>query len=203
MHARSAHEPPDDSITDLLHAAQAGQAHAWDRIYTLLYQDLHRIARSQARQQRDLGMSPTSLVSETWLRLVNAEVAAATRPHLLALLARAMRFVLVDEARRKLTDKRGQGVVLVPLEAQHDVAEAAQSAEYMLALQQALEALEALDPRLVKVVELRYFGGLSETEVADLLQRNVRTVRRDWRKARAFLACQLDGAAATGASAGA
>ncbi|WP_081613415.1 ECF-type sigma factor [Xanthomonas sp. SHU 199] len=194
----TSHLPPhDDAITQLLESAQAGQAHAWDRIYALLYQDLHRIARSQARRQRDLAMSPTSLISETWLRLVNAEVAAATRSHLLALLARAMRFVLVDEARRMLTDKRGQGLVLVPLDAQHDAAETAHAPDYMLALNQALEALAALDPRLVKVVELRYFGGLNEAEIADLLQINERTVRRDWRKARAYLSHHLNVQATT------
>ncbi|WP_242107576.1 ECF-type sigma factor [Luteimonas aquatica] len=179
-----------DSVTQLLVAAHDGREDAWHRIYALLYEDLHRIARSQIRQQIGPHLSPTSLISETWLRLSGSKLAVENRPHLTALIARAMRFVLLDEARRMLADKRGGGAEKANLD---DVAEpsAEPRLEQLLVLGQALDGLADIDERLSQVVELRYFGGLSEQEIADVFGLTVRTVRRDWRRARAYLLKQL------------
>lgn len=180
-----------DSITRLIGDTRAGQPGAWDRIYALLYDDLHKVARSQIRRQRR-GGSPTSLISETWLRLADSTLTVNDRSHLITLMARAMRFVLLDETRRILTEKRGEGMELLPLEEAHEPASPS-PLDQLLMLDQALDALERVDARLAEVVELRYFGGLTEVEVADVLGVTERTVRRDWRKARAFLHTQLGG----------
>lgn len=179
------------TVTRLIGEAGAGREGAWDRIYTLLYDDLRMVARSQLRQQRRGGVgSPTSLISETWLRLAGSPLAVRDRSHLITLMARAMRFVLLDETRRALTEKRGDGLDLVALEDAPEPGQAS-SLEQLLILDQALNALARVDARLADVVELRYFGGLTEPEVAEVLGVNERTVRRDWRKARAFLHSQL------------
>ncbi len=179
-----------ESVTRLIGEARSGQSDAWDRIFTLLYDDLRVVARSQIRQQRRGAGSPTSLISETWLRLAGSPMAVNDRSHLITLMARAMRFVLLDETRRVLTGKRGEGIEVLALE---DAPEPGQVSplEQLLSLDQALNALAKVDPRLVDVVELRYFGGLTEVEVAEVLGVTERTVRRDWRKARAFLHSQL------------
>ncbi len=179
-----------ESVTRLIGEARSGQSDAWDRIFTLLYDDLRVVARSQIRQQRRGAGSPTSLISETWLRLAGSPMAVNDRSHLITLMARAMRFVLLDETRRVLTGKRGEGIEVLALE---DAPEPGQVSplEQLLSLDQALNALAKVDPRLVDVVELRYFGGLTEVEVAEVLGVTERTVRRDWRKARAFLHSHL------------
>jgi len=185
------HAPPapagTESVTRLLAAVEEGHADAWHRIYALLYDDLHRIARSQIRRQAGLRLSPTSLISETWLKLAGAELDIHSRRHLTALVARAMRFVLLDEARRVLADKRHAAAGITTLD--DDLAEpgADDRLEQLLALGQALDDLAGIDERLARVVELRYFGGLTEEEVAGTLDLNVRTIRRDWRRARAHL----------------
>lgn len=185
--------PELESVTRLLEEAQHGCADAWDRIYSLLYQDLHRIARSQIRQSAKgiQAFTPTSLISETWLRLANADAPASSRAHLTCLIARAMRFVLVDEVRRLLTEKRGDGINFVELNDSLDPSFHAPP-EQILVLNQALESLALMDERLAKVVELRYFGGLNEREIAEVFDVTERTVRRDWRKARAYLASHLE-----------
>lgn len=180
-----------ESVTQLLVDVESGRPEAWNRIYALLYRDLHQIARSQIRQQRRSHVrSPTSLISETWLKLAGADFNVENRAHLVALIARAMRFVLLDEVRRALAEKRGDGMDLLPLD---EATEPGQSSrlEQLLVLDQALNDLARLDERLAQVVEMRYFGGLGEQEIADVLKVTERTVRRDWRKARAFLFSHL------------
>lgn len=176
-----------ESVTCLLVDAEQNGEDVWNQIYALIYQDLHRIARSQIRQQLRPGLSPTSLISETWLKLARSHIAATCRPHLISLIARAMRFVLLDEARRALTTKRGGQQIgeALPLD-EGSIADDSRLAE-MLALDKALETLAGINSRLARVVELRYYGGMEEVEIAELLSVTVRTVRRDWRKARAFL----------------
>lgn len=184
-------ETDSETVTRLLEDVQSGHPEAWNRIYALLYNDLHQIARSQIRQQRrGHARSPTSLISETWLRLARADFTVENRAHLVALIARAMRFVLLDEVRRTLAEKRGEGTELLTLD---EFTEPGQDMrlEQLLILDQALTQLASLDERLAQVVELRYFGGLSELEIADVLKVTERTVRRDWRKARAFLFSHL------------
>ena len=183
--------PDEESVTRLLGDAGSGKPDAWNLIYTLLYRDLHQIARAQIRQQRRAHVrSPTSLISETWLKLAGADFSVENRAHLVALVARAMRFVLLDEVRRALAEKRGEGMDLLPLD---ETTEPVQTSrlEQLLILDQALTDLGKLDERLAQVVEMRYFGGLSELEIADVLKVTERTVRRDWRKARAFMLTEL------------
>lgn len=186
------HNPtlPAESVTQLLYDSRNGHPEAWNRIYSLVYAELHRVARAHLRRQLRPEISPTSLISETWLRLAGAAVDASCQSHLTSLFARAMRYVLVDEARRRLAEKRGEDRNLLPLDAGLEAA--GESAEGLLALSQALESLEQVDARLAQMVELRYFGGLSDLEIARVLDINERTVRRDWRKARAYLVMQLE-----------
>lgn len=179
-----------ESITRLLIDAQAGEDGAWNRIYGLLYGDLHRIARAQLRQRTSGRISATSLVSESWLRLSGAHFTVENRRHFTALVARAMRFVLMDEVRRDLAEKRGDGQRAMSLDEESDAAQDV-ALEEMIALDAALTRLSRLDVRLAQLVEMRYFGGLEESEIADVLGVTDRTLRRDWRKARAFLFTQL------------
>lgn len=179
-----------ESVTGLLIAAQAGEGDAWNRIYGLLYPDLHRIARAQLRRRKHGGISATSLVSESWLRLSGAEFAVENRRHFTALIARAMRFVLMDEVRREMAEKRGDGERALALDERIDGAGDDILLE-MLAIDAALTRLSRLDPRLAQLVEMRYFAGLDEDEIALALGVTERTLRRDWRKARAFLVTQL------------
>ena len=179
-----------ESITRLLIDAQAGEEGAWNRIYGLLYGDLHRIARAQIRQRMSGRISATSLVSESWLRLSGAHFNVENRRHFTALVARAMRFVLMDEVRRDLAEKRGDGQRAVSLDEEIDAGQDG-ALEEMIALDAALTRLSRLDVRLAQLVEMRYFGGLDESEIADVLDVTDRTLRRDWRKARAFLFTQL------------
>lgn len=181
---------PAESITRLLVDAQAGEDGAWNRIYGLLYGDLHRIARAQIRQRTSGRISATSLVSESWLRLSGAHFSVENRRHFTALVARAMRFVLMDEVRRDLAEKRGDGQRALSLNEEVDAGEDS-ALEEMIAMDAALTRLSRLDVRLAQLVEMRYFGGLDESEIADVLGVTDRTLRRDWRKARAFLFTQL------------
>jgi RNA polymerase sigma factor (TIGR02999 family) len=182
-----------DSVTELLAGAQAGRNDAWDRIYAVLYDDLHRIAHAQIRQRTFGRMSATSLVSEGWLRLASAQFSVDNRRHFMALVARAMRFVLMDEARKELTEKRGDGQRAFSLDDVFDPGQDSTLAE-MVALDAALTRLSRMDMRLAQLVEMRYFGGMDEDEIAASLGVTERTLRRDWRRARAFLLTQLEDA---------
>lgn len=184
-----------ESVTHLLVDAEAGDEQAWNRIYALVYHDLHRIARSQIRMHYQPGLSPTSLISEAWLKLARNHAAASCRPHLMSLIARAMRFVLLDEVRRTMTEKRGGEIHIEQLSALENLGVDSQIEE-LLALDRALEDLARIDERLARVVELRYFGGLDEIGIAEVLGVTERTVRRDWRKAKAYLQSHLDAPAA-------
>lgn len=171
-------------VTQLLAAARAGDRAALDRIVPLVYDDLRRMAARELR--RELGqrtLHPTALVHELWLKLVSGTpVDAESRTHFIGIAARAMRQVLVDQARRRRTAKRGgdwHPTTLGDGDAAVDV-----DAEEMIALD---DALERLDPRQRQIVEMRFFGGLEELEIAELLGISERTVRREWTKARAHL----------------
>ena len=170
----------DAPVTQLLARARAGDAQALGAAYSALYDELKRAARAQLRRMRD-AFETTALVHEAYLKLAGgAQLTAVDRNHLLALSARAMRQVLVDDARARKADKRGGGQDALTLTSALGNGEAA-----------AIEVL-ALDERAAQVVELRYFGGYEETEIAQLLGVTDRTVRRDWRKARAFLLNALE-----------
>lgn len=177
-------------VTVLLARARAGDAQAMGAAYSAVYDELKRAARAQLRRMRD-HFQTTALVHEAYLKLGGAQLAAQDRNHLLALSARAMRQVLVDDARARKADKRGGGQEAVTLTP--SLGSADQAAIDVLALDELLSALHTLDERAAQIVELRYFGGYEETEIAQMLGLSDRTVRRDWRKARAFLLTQLDG----------
>lgn len=179
------------AVTQLLMDAHAGKANAWDQIYTLLYSDLHRLARSQLWRKSDQTLSPTALVSETWIKLSRAKINAESRRQLVALFVSAMRSVILDEVKRKMTEKRGAGVKVLSLSDGWDSGDADRM-EQLVSLDAALTDLSQHMPRLARVVEWRYFGGLSEEEIANLLDVHVRTVRRDWQAARSFLLQRLD-----------
>ena len=177
-------------ITQWLAQSRAGDAEAHDAAYAALYEQLKRAAHRQLRGRRQ-AFQTTALVHEAWLKLAgNSALAPADRNHLLALSSRAMRHVLVDQARGALAAKRGGGADAVTLSAS-DAAEPQAEVEVM-ALHRLLEELQGFDARAAQIVELRYFGGYEETEVAALMEISESTVRRDWRRARAWLGARLE-----------
>ena len=179
----------DAPVTQLLARARAGDAQALGAAYSALYDELKRAARAQLRRMRD-AFETTALVHEASLKLAGgAQLTAVDRNHLLALSARAMRQVLVDDARARKADKRGGGQDALTLTSALDNGEAA--AIEVLALDELLASLHAVDERAAQIVELRYFGGYSEIEIAGMLGISDRTLRRDWRKARAFLLAEM------------
>ncbi len=171
-------------VTALLRAARDGDAGAIDRIVPLVYDDLRRVARRQlARRFSSQNVRPTELVHEAYVKLsLGGAEAAVDRAHFLAIAARAMRQVLVDEARHHWAAKRGGGWKSVTLSGNHWVADF--DVEELLTLN---DAIDELDPRQRQVVECRFFGGMEESEIAEVLGITDRTVRRDWVKARAWL----------------
>lgn len=180
---------PEAPVTQLLARARAGDAQALGDAYSAVYDELKRAARSQLRRMRD-AFETTALVHEAYLKLAGgAQLTAVDRNHLLALSARAMRQVLVDDARARKADKRGGGQEALTLTARIDAGERAMVE--VLALDELLGSLHNVDERAAQIVELRYFGGYSEVEIAGMLGISERTLRRDWRKARAFLLAEL------------
>ena len=176
-------------VTVLLARARAGDAQALGAAYSAVYDELKRAARAQLRRMRD-NFQTTALVHEAYLKLAGgAQLTAVDRNHLLALSARAMRQVLVDDARARKADKRGGGQDALTLTA--SLGNAERAAVDVLALDELLGSLHTLDERAAQIVELRYFGGYEEAEIAQMLGLSDRTVRRDWRKARAFLLAEL------------
>lgn len=176
----------------MLKAAQAGDRAAADQVVARLYADLQRLARSQLRRSGDLTLLDTqALVHEAWLRLDGVPGAEfPDRRHFLAYLARAMRSVVIDLVRARQAERRGGGVQALTLNTA--VAELAPQDEgHVLRVHEALDELAQLEPRLAQVVEMRYFGGLLEQEIAQALGVTERTVQRDWQKARIFLAMSL------------
>ena len=174
-------------ITRLLADWHAGDAEALERLAPLVYAELRRIARRQIGGEREgHTLQATALVNEAYLRLAGGEgLAVQDRAHFYAVCAQVMRHVLVDHARAHARDKRGGGAVHVPLD------EAANAAgvgsKEMLALDEALRGLEEVDPQKARVVALRYFAGLSIEETAEVLGVSPTTVRREWRRAKAWL----------------
>lgn len=186
-------EPSEATI--LLEAHRRGESGALDRLVDLVYDDLRRIARSQLRRRsgrREL--ETTALVNEAYLRLIEGSgLVGSSRQHFLAVCARAMRFVLIDFARERIAQKRGGGQADATLEEELLAPEAEEELANVLALHRALEQIGDSAPRLVQVVECRYFAGLSLEETADVLGVSGRTVERDWRLARAHLRRILGG----------
>jgi len=181
--------PPN--VTQLLVAWSAGDPTALDQLTPVIQQELHRLAaRQMAGERPGHILQPTALVNEAYMRLVNwKEAQWQNRAHFFGTAARIMRRVLVDMARTRGRDKRGGGQVHVSL-SEAEQQPAARRADLM-ALDEAMKALELVDARKSQVVELRYFGGLSLEEAALVLNVSVATVRRDWSFARAWLFREL------------
>lgn len=177
----------ETEITRLLLLWGEGKKEAADELFGLLYRELRRLAHLQLRRRRPgETLSTTALVNEAYLKLVDrSRLSLAGRHHFYSLAARAMRQILVDYARRQGSEKRGGKALRSELEA-GEIPVAERTAE-LVAIDEALTELEALEPRLGRVVELRFFAGLSVEEAAQVLEVGERTVRRDWQKARAFL----------------
>ena len=178
------------TVTRLLEAWRAGEPDAADRLFTLVYDDLRLLARRQlARLRPGQSLAPTALVHETYLKFAErAAPEAVNRLHFLGVAARAMRHIVIDHLRRSRSKKRDGGVQ-VPLES--GAAKVGGSPIDLLAMDDALTALERLDARQARVVELRFFGGLELKEIAAMLDTSERTIKRDWLKARAFLQVAL------------
>ena len=174
-------------LTDLIHRAERGDADAADRLFTATYANLCKLARIRLAGGRDTLLDTGSLVHESYLRFAaSGALKLEDRVHFLRWAGRVMRSVIVDFARRRTADRRGGGAAHVALTT--GVAdERTGSAEQILAVHEALDGLAALDPRLAQVVELRYFGGLTEPEIAEALGVTDRTVRRDWQKGQLLL----------------
>lgn len=181
-------------ITQWLSAARSGDKSALDRVLATLYRELHGMARRQlGGQQHGHTLDTTALVHEAYLKLAGrAEAEFEDRAHFFAYAASAMRSVVVDYARQRMAVKRGGDLHRVT-DLPEDAGGGMRLDEDMLGLDVALNKLNDLDPRLAQVVEMRYFAGLSETEIAGLLKRSERSVRRDWQKARMFLLAALQG----------
>lgn len=178
-------------ITRLLLLWREGEPGSLDRLFPLVYQEMKRVARSQlARGEPGRTLNTTGLVHEAYLKLVDQSRAAINdRHHFFALAARAMRQILVDAARRRAAGKRGAGASDALLD--EDEVPAPATPHDVMAVDASLTRLEQLDPRLGRVVEMRFFAGLSVEETAEALEISPRTVKREWRKARAFLYLDL------------
>ncbi len=190
----SVDRPPSGEVTTLLRAWRGGDEAALDALVPLIYEDLRQIAAQRlAGSGGGHTLQPTVLVHEAFLRLVKGRVDWQSRAHFFAVASKTMRNVAVDYARRRLAHKRGGEVVLV------DLAEAGAVAVPptvdVLALDEALWRLEGLDARQAKVVELRFFAGLSVEETAAVLGCSEITVVREWRSAKTWLFRELYGAA--------
>jgi RNA polymerase sigma factor (TIGR02999 family) len=178
-------------ITEWLDAARGGDRGALDRVLATLYQELHSMARRQLAGQHGQTLDATALVHEAYLKLIGRrEAQFDDRAHFFAYAASAMRSVVVDYARQRMAQKRGGDLHRVT-DLPEDVEGGLRLDEDMLGLDTALTRLASVDERLAHIVELRYFAGLSELEIAELLKRSERSIRRDWQKARLFLLASL------------
>ena len=183
--------PRTAEITGLLKAWSGGDQAAFDQLAARVYDELHRMARHHMRNEREGNtLQTTALVNEVYLRLVDVKnVEWRERAQFFAISAQMMRRVLVDAARARGSHKRGGGAVKVNVEQTPVLSPERDSS--LVALDEALEAFSKVAPRQAKVVELHYFGGLSEKEIAEAMQISPRTVRRDWKFAKSWLTREL------------
>lgn len=183
----SVQEDPPGKITRLLREIREGDSGAFDRLMPLVYDELRQIARRQLRGERsDHTLDTSALTHEVYLKLVGeSEVDWENRAHFFVLAARAMRQILIDHARKRNAQKRGGNWTRTTLSSRNLRVEV-QMGE-LIDLDEGLRRLHEIDERASRVVELRFFGGMTEDEVAEVLDVSTRTVQRDWRKARAWL----------------
>jgi RNA polymerase sigma factor (TIGR02999 family) len=185
--------PSTHHATALLLAWTAGDQGALDRLTPLVYDQLRQLARRHMRRERAAhSLQATALVNEVYLRLIDVKrVRWQNRAHFFAIASRIMRRILIDAARARRYQKRGGGAEQVSLDEALTVAN--ERIPDLVALDGALEALESFDPRKSRVVEMRFFGGLSIEETAEVLQVSPDTVKRDWRLAKVWLMGELKG----------
>jgi len=181
-----------EGVTRLLQRHRDGEAGAEDELFQRVYRDLHRLARHYLRRERpDHTLQPTALVNEAYLRLVNQRSKDwENRSHFIAVAAHVMRHVLVDCARKAKAQKRAFGIAPDSIHEQM-IAAHGEDPNVVLAIDSALRKLAEFDSRQAKIVELRYFAGLSNDEIAALLDVSISTVKREWTVARAWLRAEL------------
>jgi RNA polymerase sigma-70 factor (ECF subfamily) len=181
-----------DEITAMLAAWNGGNKDALDRLMPLIYPEFRRIARQYLFRRAGETLESAALANEVYLKLISAgRIQCESRMHFFALCAQMTRRILVDHARRRGSAKRGSGALQVPLDEMLLQAEA--TGIEVIALDRALQSLARIDGRKSRLVELRYFGGLSLQEAAEILEVSVETAKRDWKMARAWLYTQLTG----------
>ena len=187
--------PPSPGVTELLRAWSDGDDEALERLMPLVEAELRRLARAyMGRERRGHTLQTTALMNEAFLKLTDARrVRWQDRAHFLGISARLMRRVLVDHARHRGYQKRGGGVQWVTLD--EALAKSPDPALDVVALDRALEALAKVDVRKSRTIELRFFGGLSVEETAEVLKVSPDTVKRDWRLAKLWLLRELEGEA--------
>ena len=180
-------------VTTLLHAWADGEDAALEQLLPLVEMELRRLARGYLRRERQgHTLQPTALVNEAFMRILDAKnLRWNDRSHFMSIAARLMRRVLVDHARARTSQKRAFDAADVTT-----LEEANTPSLNVIAVDRALEALAAVDPRKARVVELRFFGGLSVEETADVLHLSAETIKRDWRLAKVWLSRELGGASA-------
>ena len=179
-------------VTRLLREMGAGDKEAMNRLLPLVYEELRRLAASYFRRESiEHTLQPTALVHEAYLRMADQREPIQSRGHFMALAATQMRRILVDHARLQQAEKRGGGAERVLLE--DTIGMAGPRPVDVMALDAALGKLEALDPELARLVELRFFGGLTVEETAEVMGTSTATVKRSWSSARAFLRREMEG----------
>jgi RNA polymerase sigma factor (TIGR02999 family) len=190
-HFKRMNQPSQQEITQLLIAWGEGDESALNQLMTLVYEELRSLAkRYMRRQSPNHTLQTTALVNEAYLRLIDSsQVRWQNRTHFFAISAQLMRRILVDFARAKQNLKRGGKAQRVELDEALEIP--TEQGTNLVALDEALETLATLNPRQSRIVELRYFGGMSEEEIAEALKISSRTVRRDWSLARAWLYREL------------
>jgi RNA polymerase sigma factor (TIGR02999 family) len=182
--------PARSDATDLLLAWSQGDGSAFEKLVPLVYQELHALARRYMRSERsDHTLQATALVNEAYVRLIDVNrIRWQNRSHFFAVAAQTMRRILVEFARQRHRQKRGGDAVRVPID---DVDMPQEQTADLVALNDALSTLATFDPRMGQVVELRFFGGLTVHETADVLKVSPETVMRDWKTAKVWLLREL------------
>ncbi len=188
--------------TQLLLAWAGGDAVALDALAPRIYQELHRLAVDFMKRERaEPILQATALVHEVYLKLIDVQsVTLEGKAHFFAICAQMMRRILVDAARKRATSKHGGGLGRIQLDDAAHLYPSQDNDKRLMSLNDALDELARADPRKAKVVELRYFGGLSVADTASVLRVSEETVTRDWRLARGWLLVQIKGAGGSGAS---
>jgi RNA polymerase sigma factor (TIGR02999 family) len=178
-------------VTSLLRALRKGDRSAADKLFPLVYSELHRLARSYMRRERpNHTLQPTALINEAYMRLAQAPVDWQNRAHFIGVAANAMRRILVDHARAHMAAARGGAFQQV--EWTESLGLPAERSRELVALDEALDQLEKINPRQAKVVELNFIGGLTFDEIAAVLDVSTRTAKRDWALARLWLFKQMN-----------